>query len=341
VADARALSRHIKRVARFFGADVVGIAAVHPSMLYSGSRAPDDGTGSHEGGGPNASSTEMARKYPFAICLCTAWDYNMIQAHRHHIGDHAYHFSQAKLQLVYANLAAYIRELGYEAVQNRVQAMPAALAAGVGELGKHGMLITEKFGARVHLGDPILTNMPLIPDQPIDIGVEDFCQVCRKCATTCPTNSIPMEGKVVHNGVEKYKINWETCYRLRAYVMDFWEICLTCVTVCPYTKPNAWWRTLAVESLKRTPIAVRPVAVRALKFLDDTFWGKVPRRRVRWLNYDSGILPVKRERIGTNGAAAQEHGEAPDPKSKVGYYYPLKENTRRFEIMRERAGRAK
>jgi epoxyqueuosine reductase QueG len=250
-------------------------------------------------------------------------------------------FSQAKLQLVYANLAAYIRELGYEAVQNRVQPMPAALAAGVGELGRNGMLITEKFGARVHLGDPLLTNMPLIPDQPIDIGVEDFCKVCRKCATTCPTNSISMEDKVVHNGVEKYKINWETCYRLRAYVLDFWEVCLTCVTVCPYTKPNVWWRTAAVESLKRTPLALRPLAVKALKFLDDTFWGTVPRRRVRWLNYDSGILPVKKNHNGNNEAAADAHGEAPDPNSKVGYYYPLKENTRRFEIMRERAAQAK
>jgi epoxyqueuosine reductase QueG len=341
VTDPQALTRHIKRVARFFGADVVGITAVHPSMIYSGNRAPDDGSGGQEGGGPPAPPTEMAAKYPFAICLCTAWDYNLIQAHRHHIGDHAYHFSQAKLQLVYANVAAYIRELGYEVVQNRVQPMPAALAGGVGELGRNGMLITEKFGARVHLGDPLLTNMPLIADRPIDIGVEDFCKVCRKCATTCPTNSISMEDKVVHNGVEKYKINWETCYRLRAYVLDFWEVCLTCVTVCPYTKPNTWWRTLTVESLRRTPFMLRPLAVRALKFLDDTFWGTVPRRRVRWLNYDSGVLPVKKDHNGSNGIAADAHGEAPDPNSKVGYYYPLKENTRRFEIMRERAAQAK
>jgi hypothetical protein len=150
-----------------------------------------------------------------------------------------------------------------------------------------------------------------------------------------------MEDKVVHNGVEKYKINWETCYRLRAYVLDFWEVCLTCVTVCPYTKPNTWWRTLTVESLRRTPFMLRPLAVRALKFLDDTFWGTVPRRRVRWLNYDSGILPVKKDHNGSNGAAADTHGEAPDPNSKIGYYYPLKENTRRFEIVRERAAQAK
>jgi reductive dehalogenase len=340
VTDPESLTRHIKRVASFFGADVVGIAPVHPSMIYSGRGAPDDGTGAQEGGGSKVDSTELARKYPYAICLSTAWDYNLIQAHRHHIGDHAYHFSQSKLQLVYANVASYIRELGYEAIQNRVQCMPAALAAGIGELGRNGMLITEKFGARIHLGDPILTNMPLIPDKPLDIGVEDFCQVCRKCATTCPTNSISMEGKVVHNGVEKYKINWETCYRLRAYVLDFWEVCLTCVTICPYTKPNTWWRTMAVESLKRTPFALRPLAVKALKFLDDTFWGTVPRRRVQWLDYDSGILPVKKEHGTTNGHDHGAHGQAPDPNSKVGYYYPLKENTRRFEIVRERASRA-
>ena len=347
--DAKALTRHIKRVSEFLGANVVGIAAVHPSMLYSGLRYPDDGTGNSDNKIVQ-SAEDTAAKYPYAICLSTAWDYNMIQAHRHHIGDHAYHFSQAKLQLVYANLAAYIREMGYEVVQNRAQCMPTALAAGIGELGRHGMLITEKFGSRIHLGDPILTNMPLIADKPLDIGVDDFCKVCRKCATTCPTNSITMEKKVVHNGVEKYKINWETCYRLRAYVMDFWEVCLSCVTVCPYTKPNTWWRTLAVQTLKWTPFALRFITVRGLKFLDDTIWGTVPKKRVKWLNYDSGIVPVKKPRNGangtngannTNGASANGHGEAPDPKSKIGYYYPLKENTRRFEIMEERAKRAK
>lgn len=346
VTDPKALSKHIKRVAEFFGAPVVGIAAVHPSMLYSGKRYPDEGIGASEAArGMNRSAAETAEKYPYAICLSTVWDYNMVQAHRHHIGDHSYHFSQARLQLIYANLAAYIRELGYEAVQNRVQPMPTALAAGIGELGRNGMLITEKYGARIHLGDPILTNMPLVADKPIDIGVDDFCKVCRKCATTCPTNSITMDDKVVHNGVEKYKINWETCYRLRAYVMEFWEVCMSCVTVCPYTKPNTWWRTLAIQTLKRTPFALRSLVVRGLKFLDDTFWGTVPRKRVKWLNYDSGIIPIKKSRTAaaqTNGKnGADGHGEASDQSGKIGYYYPLKENTRRFEIMEEKAKRSK
>ena len=55
------------------------------------------------------------------------------------------------------------------------------------------------------------------------------------------------------NGVEKYKIKWETCYKLRPLVTDHWQIFLTCSTVCPYTKPNTWWRTLAVQTLHDTP----------------------------------------------------------------------------------------
>ena len=100
-------------------------------MIYSGRGAPDDGTGAQEGGGPKADSTELAEKYPYAICLSTAWDYNLIQAHRHHIGDHAYHFSQPSNSST-PTWPPYIRELGYEAIQNRVQCMPAALAAGIG-----------------------------------------------------------------------------------------------------------------------------------------------------------------------------------------------------------------
>ena len=162
-----------------------------------------------------------------------------------------------------------------------------------------------------------------MPDEPIDIGVEDFCKVCRKCANTCPTNSISTEGKKVVNGVEKYKINWETCYRLRPHVMEYWDICMTCVAVCPYTKPDVWWRTVAVRSIKWTPIPLRGITTRALKWIDDRFWGKLGRKRVQWMSHDSGRLKLP------DGTAMPEEPER-------GYYYPLKENTRRFDILKEK-----
>ncbi len=324
VADPKVMTEHIKRVAKHLGASDVGIMRVHPSFLYKEGRYPDDGRGADSGGGTiMVSAEETARRYPYAIALIYAWDYEMGRAHRHRIGDAAYHFGAEALRSTYANLAGYIRELGYGVATKVATPMPVALGAGLGEIGRHGMLITERFGARVHLGDPILTDLPLVADEPIDIGVEDFCKVCRKCANTCPTNSISTEGKAVVNGVEKYKINWETCYRLRPHVMEYWDICMTCVAVCPYTKPDVWWRTVAVRSIKWTPIPLRGITTRALKWIDDRFWGKLGRKRVQWMSHDSGRLKLP------DGTAMPEEPER-------GYYYPLKENTRRFDILKEK-----
>ncbi len=329
VADPAAMTRHIKTVAKFLGASDVGIAQLHPSMLYAGGRGADDGTGgTEEGQAPGEPTSETVKKYPYAIACVGAWDYELGKAHRHRIGDFTYHESGDRLQITFANLMQYIKDLGYSAVRGPAQAMPVALAAGLGEVGRNGMLITKSYGARVHLGTPILTDLPLVSDKPLDIGVEDFCRICKKCATTCPTNSISVGGKAVINGIEKYKINWETCYRLRAHVKQFWGICLTCVTVCPYTKPKTWWHGLAVQTLQRTPIPIRPLTVRPLKWLDDVFWGKVPRKRVQFMSYDSGYL--KLPKVG-NGAEQELKTDG-----KTGYYYPLKENTRRFDILKEK-----
>ncbi len=321
VTDAKAMTAHIKAVAKYLGASDVGIMRVHPSFLYTEGRYPDEGTGTAGPAAEPASAEQTAKRFPYAIALVYAWDYDMGRAHRHRIGDTAYHFGAEFLRSTYANLAGYIRELGYSAIQRVATPMPVALGAGLGEVGRHGMLITEKFGARVHLGDPILTDLPLEVDEPIDIGVEDFCKICKKCANTCPTNSIVAEGKEVVNGIEKYKINWETCYRLRPHVMQYWEICLTCVAVCPYTKPNSWWRTLAVQTIKRTPIPARPLVARTLKAVEERYWGKLGRKRVQWMSYDSGTLKLP------DGSVLLDGGD-------VGHYYPIKENTRRFDILK-------
>jgi epoxyqueuosine reductase QueG len=204
------------------------------------------------------------------------------------------------------------------------------IASGVGELGRNGLVINKKFGARVHMPDPIMTDLPLVGDEPVDIGVEDFCKICRKCANTCPTNSIPFGDKVVHNGVEKYKINWLTCYKLRPYVHDHWGSCLTCAAVCPYTKPQAWWHNLATWSLHNCPFALRPLLVRFLKWIDDKFWGVLRNGRVQWLGYDSGVKPGEHACTVSGCNASHEKAGAAAVAGSVGYYAPLKENTNRF-----------
>ena len=328
VTDPAAMARHIKAVARFMGADVVGIAKAHPSFLYAGSRYVQDGSASdaYEKSAPE----ELVRKFPYIIMATTAWDYNKLQAHRHHIGDAAYHVSQMRGVVVLKALEGYIKELGYTALRGVVTPQAAGVASGIGELGRNGLVINKTYGARIHMPDPILTDLPLSPDQLVDIGVEDFCKICRKCANTCPTNSIPFGDKVVFNGIEKYKINWLTCYKLRPYVHEHWGSCLTCAAVCPFTKPDAWWHNLAVWSLRTCPIPARPVLVRALKWIDDRFWGVVRNNRVRWLGYDSGVKPGDQACTVAGCTASHEGKQSGQVVGDTGFYAPLKENTNRF-----------
>jgi epoxyqueuosine reductase len=329
VSDPAAMARHIKRVARYLGADVVAIAPSHPAYLYAGRYMQD---GKAEDAFQQDSTEALARRFPYLIFVSVAWDYDTLQAHRHHIGDASYHFAAMKNARILKVLEGYIKELGYTTLRGTANGQAAALAGGVGELGRNGLLISQQFGARIHAQDPIMTDLPLVADQPIDIGVSEFCQTCRKCAASCPTNSITFEDKVVHNGIEKYKINWETCYRLRPFMTDFWDSCLTCVTVCPFTKPNKWWRTLAMTTLRTTPARFRQVVVRPLLWLDNRVWGEVLRKRVRWLGYDSGIKPGEKGCTIAGCTAAHEEGTASSfvPLGELGYYAPLKENTNRF-----------
>ena len=331
VKDPKAMARHIKRVALHLGADLVGIAAANPAFMYAGgARYVQDGETNDIY--LKMTPDELAKRFPYVIQATVAWDHDTLQAHRHHVGDLSYHHTTMRNAMVLKALEGYIKELGYTAIRGAVNPQGAGLAAGLGELGRNGMMITERFGARVHMQDPILTDLPLFPDKPIDIGVEDFCKICRKCASNCPTNSITFGDKIVYNGIQKYKINWLTCYKIRPFVADHYISCLTCVAVCPFTKPDAWWRRIGGKILSSAPVLARPPIVRALKWIDDKFWGEYPSKRVRFMGYDTGL------KVGEHACTIPEctakhaptSATIPEPDSKVGYYAPIKKQTEAF-----------
>ena len=60
-----------------------------------------------------------------------------------------------------------------------------AYKSGVGFIGKNNMLINEKYGSYVFLGE-IITDLSIEPDEP----VESKCGNCEKCISACPTKSI-------------------------------------------------------------------------------------------------------------------------------------------------------
>jgi epoxyqueuosine reductase QueG len=132
-------------------------------------------------------------------------------------------------------LAAYVRSLGHHAIAHHngacdIQAIPAMIAAGLGELGKHGSLVHPKFGAS-HRPGIVTTTMPLAVDRPLIFGVQDTCLHCNLCSNNCPADAIPREEFEWTEGVRRWVTDVAKCYvfsRLRP------EYCHICVDACPY-----------------------------------------------------------------------------------------------------------
>ena len=110
--------------------------------------------------------------------------------------------------------------------------IPAAIEAGLGQLGKHGSMISDELGSSFRL-TPILTDMPLVPDQPRDIGVDDFCATCQLCIRDCPTDAIADEKQMVRGDLKWY-VDFDKC------VPAFNELyaCGLCLAVCPWSLPG-------------------------------------------------------------------------------------------------------
>ncbi|WP_339317203.1 tRNA epoxyqueuosine(34) reductase QueG [Oceanobacillus sp. FSL W7-1304] len=136
-------------------------------------------------------------------------------------------------------LAAFIQEKVPE-VSNKVMVDTGELSdravaerAGIGFSGKNTSIITPEFGSFVYLGE-MITNIPFVPDDPI----EDSCGDCTKCMDACPTGAL----------VEGGRLNAQRCIAFLTQTKDFLPDefrtklgnrlygCDTCQQVCPRNK---------------------------------------------------------------------------------------------------------
>lgn len=154
---------------------------------------------------------------------------------------------------VAVQLAQFIRNLGFDArahidANYRVICPIVAQDAGLGTIGRMGLLITPKLGPRVRIG-VVTTNFQLITNtNPIDSSIIHFCEICKKCATNCPSKAIST--KSLLNGI-KYKrrtINHESCF---TYWCKIGTDCGRCMAVCPYSHPDNFFHSFIRWMIKR------------------------------------------------------------------------------------------
>jgi ferredoxin len=164
---------------------------------------------------------------------------------------------------------SYIRALGWPARAHHlrnygVAVVPVAVDAGLGELGRCGYLLHPRLGANLRLAC-VTTDLPLALDPPVDLGVQDFCAKCLKCAVNCPPGAIPSGDKVAVRGVRKWQIDPVKCL---LYWGHLGSACSICQTVCPWSKPP----TLPHRIVARIAFRVPP-ARRFLVWADDLVYG--------------------------------------------------------------------
>jgi reductive dehalogenase len=176
--------------------------------------------------------------------------------------------------VIATSLAKFIRELGYSARAHidgnyRVVCPLVARDAGLGEIGRMGILMTPQLGPRVRIG-VVTTNMPLVQDVRRDLSyMLKFCHICKKCADVCPSKSIPFDDRKLIDGVRRWQINQERCF-------TYWCIigtdCGKCMSDCPFSHPDNLFHR-AVRKMIRNSSVFRHFALR----MDDFFYGRNPR----------------------------------------------------------------
>jgi Pyruvate/2-oxoacid:ferredoxin oxidoreductase delta subunit len=214
VDDPQEMTREIKADVKQMGAEMVGVTPLTLEMKFDSRPLPDL---------PHVIVFAVRMEREAALWAPSEKSALTIQAEYRHCDRIA------------ADMAKNIRALGWqaEAAIHNLLHIPAAVNAGLGQLGKHGSLIAKQAGSMYRLG-AIVTDLPLQYDEPEDIGVDDFCATCQICTTNCPPQAILQEKQLLR-GNERWYVDFDKCI---PYFVEN-HGCGICIGVCPWSEEGS------------------------------------------------------------------------------------------------------
>ena len=148
-------------------------------------------------------------------------------------------------------LAGWMHNHGYQAlphggpIAGPMLMVPAAIEAGLGELGKHGSMINRTYGSSFRLAN-VLCDIPLIADSADEFGADDFCTNCQLCTNICPVGAIAPEKQTVRGQVKWY-VDFDKC--LPFFVEH--NGCAMCLPACPWSRPGIAETLIAKQARKK------------------------------------------------------------------------------------------
>ena len=268
--DPHILSRHIKSLAYFAGADMAGICKLPQSALYT----------KNERGEP------INCDLKYAIVLLNVKQAATIRSSygREWIDDAVSFQVYQKCACQAQIMTNYIRRLGWPAESSifdkYLTVMPQlVIEAGLGEASRMGIALNPFVGSTFKVS-AVLTDLPLEADKPIDFGLQEYCSKCKICAEQCATQAISYGEKTVYNGYETWPLNYRNCIT-GVMTNNIGNICERCAKVCPWNRPDnkpedfaGWDGDLAslYESVNRQAERLKANGYREPEEYTDKWW---------------------------------------------------------------------
>jgi reductive dehalogenase len=234
----------VENAARLYGADLVTITELDERLFYghTGSKIIEfKNADEYE---DTDASTVIPTQYRYVISLSCRWAMPILNTRVSPLGDTS---GRNSIEMLYAKvkpqLAEFIRYLGYRALP-AVPALdvPLGVAGGMHELTRTNRAISPEIGPGYYMTS-MLTDIPMAADEPIDIGVKEFCQTCKKCAENCPAGVLSFEdepywevkGEWNNPGHRAWFENSKLCM---TYWLETNTLCAVCFRDCPFSKYN-------------------------------------------------------------------------------------------------------
>lgn len=313
LSDAEANSKAVKSLSYFLGSDLTGICEI-PRYAWA----------SH-----NVDGSEIEPKHRYAIVMLIDQEFDTMEGAS---GDDWISGAQSmRGYLRGAEIAGIMGEtlagMGMSSrthtqMDSLVLHIPLLLWAGLGELSRIGELVLNPLVGPRFKSVVLTTDLPMVPDKPIDFGLQYFCDNCWKCARECPCDAIPWGDKVMFNGYEIWKPDVERCARYRL-TNSKGSACGRCMKTCPLNKVidsdgPIFQRMASYLGIKA--FWLKPIMVPLAAWLDDVV-GNGKRNPVKkwWFDHEM-VDDVTVEPAGTNQRDIDPTHKIDPAKQKMATY---------------------
>ncbi len=250
----------VKQAAEYFGAAAVGVAGLNELWFYSHDRDGLPIVFSQQAEHPviNSEGRLIPSHLKWMVVMLVAQDQELARFSPSALAGTAVGHGYSKMAETASKIAVFIRGLGYSAIpmgNDTSLSIPLAVDAGLGEPGRHGLLLNPKYGSLVRICK-VLTDLPLETDRPIAFGAAEICRNCTICADSCPARAISFASDTTYKtvcasnnkGIKRWPVNSWACLK---YWANNGTDCGICQAVCPFSRtaaiglklndPQAWW----------------------------------------------------------------------------------------------------